>query len=56
MKYDPEKHHRHSIRLKDYDYTQASAYFVTVCTWGRECLFGEVMDGEMRLDLIFGTA
>jgi hypothetical protein len=50
MKYDPEKHHRHSIRLKEYDYTQVGAYFVTICTWGRECLFGEIVDGEMRLN------
>ncbi len=50
MRYNPEKHHRHSIRLKGYDYTQAGAYFITICTHGRECLFGEVVDGEMRLN------
>src|SRR3989304_1467169 len=49
MKYDPDKHHRRSIRLKGYDYTQPGAYFVTVVTWQRECLFGEVVGGEMRL-------
>jgi REP element-mobilizing transposase RayT len=37
-----DKHHRRSIRLKDYDYTQEGAYFVTLCTYQRECLFGEV--------------
>jgi hypothetical protein len=42
MNYDPEKHHRHSIRLKEYDYSQAGAYFVIVCTKDRECLFGEI--------------
>jgi putative transposase len=52
MKYDPERHHRHSIRLKGYDYTQAGAYFVTVCTKDRACLFGDVADGEMRLNQI----
>ena len=41
MKYDPDKHHRQSIRLKGYDYTQANAYFVTVCTRDRECLFDD---------------
>jgi len=46
----PQRHHRRSIRLKGYDYTQAGAYFVTVCTWNRQCLFGKVVDGEMRLD------
>ena len=48
--FDPDKHHRRSIRLPGYDYTQAGAYFVTVCTWNRECLFGDVVDGEMRLN------
>jgi REP element-mobilizing transposase RayT len=50
MKYDPNKHHRRSIRLKGYDYSQAGAYFVTIVTWQRECLFGEVVDGEMVLN------
>jgi len=47
MTYNPEIHHRRSIRLKDYDYSQAGAYFVTVCAWNRECLFGEIKNGEM---------
>ncbi len=50
MKYDPARHHRRGIRLKGYDYTQAGAYFVTLCTQERACLFGEVVDGEMRLN------
>ena len=50
MTYDPNKHHRRSIRLKGYDYTQPGAYFITICTQNRECLFGDVVDGEMRLD------
>jgi len=37
----PQKHHRRSIRLEGYDYTQPGAYFVTVVTWRRESLFGE---------------
>jgi REP element-mobilizing transposase RayT len=49
MRRDPEVHHRRSIRLKGYDYRQAGAYFVTICAWHRECLFGQVLDGEMRL-------
>lgn len=49
-KFDPQKHHRRSIRLKGYDYTQNGAYFVTIVTWRRECLFGEVVNGEMMLD------
>lgn len=50
MTFNPDIHHRHSIRLKDYDYTQAGAYFVTICTWQRECLFGEIADGAMVLN------
>jgi len=49
MKYDPEKHHRRSVRLKGYDYEQSGAYFVTVVTQARACLFGEIADGETRL-------
>jgi len=36
MRYDPEKHHRCSLRLKGYDYSQPGAYFVTTCLQGRE--------------------
>lgn len=50
MRYDPDKHHRRSIRLHGYDYAQAGAYFVTICTQNRECLFGDIEDGEMRLN------
>ena len=50
MKYDAKKHHRRSIRLDGYGYSKAGAYFVTICTKNRECLFGEIVDGEMRLN------
>ncbi|MGI6638719.1 MAG: transposase [Desulfobulbus sp.] len=50
MKYDSRIHHRRSIRLRGYDYSQAGAYFVTVCTRNRECLFGEIINGEMQLN------
>ncbi len=49
-KFDPQKHHRKSIRLKDYDYSQEGAYYVTIVTYHRDCLFGEVMNGEMILN------
>ena len=42
--------HRKSIRLKDYDYSQAGAYFVTICTNDKGCAFGEINDGEMHLN------
>ncbi len=51
MKYDPQKHHRRSIRLRGFDYAQTGAYFVTIVTLGRECLLGEIVDGEMRLNV-----
>lgn len=44
---DAEGHHRHSIRLKAFDYGQAGAYFVTIVTHERETLFGSVFDGAM---------
>lgn len=50
MIYKRDIHHRRSIRLKDYDYTQVGAYFVTICAWQRECLFGEVAAGKMLLN------
>jgi REP-associated tyrosine transposase len=42
-------HRRRSLRLKGYDYGMAGAYFVTICTQDRACLFGDVVDGAMRL-------
>lgn len=50
MRYDPAEHHRRSLRLKGYDYSQPGAYFVTVVTQGHACLFGEVVDGRMWLN------
>ena len=41
---------RKSPRLAGYDYTQSGAYFVTICTFQREHLFGDILDGEMRLN------
>ncbi len=52
--YNPDIHKRRSIRLKGYDYSQAGAYFVTICTKDRECLFGDITNGEMQLN-IMGT-
>jgi len=41
---------RQSLRLRNYDYSRAGAYFITVCTHGRELLFGDVIDSEMELN------
>jgi REP element-mobilizing transposase RayT len=48
--YDPEIHHRRSIRMRGYDYAQPGAYFVTVCTQDNRHLFGDVVEGQMRLN------
>ncbi len=50
MRYDPNKHHRRSIRLKGFDYAQENAYFVTICTQNGTCLFGEIMNEQMQLN------
>jgi putative transposase len=49
-RFDPQKHHRRSIRLKGYDYSSEGAYYVTIVTQGRECLFGEIIDEEMYIN------
>jgi len=49
-KFDPAIHHRRSIRLKGYDYSQAGLYFITVCVQNRECVFGNVENGKMILN------
>lgn len=50
LKYDPEVRHRRSIRLTGFDYAKTGAYFITVCAQNRECLFGDVIEGEMQLN------
>ncbi len=52
MKYDPKIHHRKSIRLKNYDYSQAGLYFITICTQNRAHLFGEIVDSISAHDPI----
>lgn len=49
MQYDSNKHHRRSIRRKNYDYSQPGDYFVTICVQNRECLFGMVENQKMIL-------
>jgi REP element-mobilizing transposase RayT len=46
----PEQFGRRSIRMKGYDYSQAGGYYVTIVSYGREYLFGEVLDSEMRVN------
>jgi len=49
MPYDPNIHHRRSVRLQGYDYSRGGAYFVTICTQDRARLFGEVIGRQMNL-------
>jgi putative transposase len=49
-RYNPQIHHRRSIRLKGYDYAQAGFYFITICCQDRACLFGDVVNGAMQLN------
>lgn len=48
--YNPYIHHRRSVRLKDYDYSKEGLYFITICTKGRECLFGNIIEDSIILN------
>jgi putative transposase len=48
--FNPKIHHRKTIRLKGYDYSQEGFYFLTICCQNRTQLFGEIIDGKMILN------
>ncbi len=50
MNYNPDIHHRRSIRLQQYDYSEYGFYYVTLCVQNRECLFGKINNNEMFLN------
>jgi putative transposase len=50
MKHDHSRPARRSIRLKDYDYAEPGAYFVTICVSAKRFLFGRLLGGQMRLN------
>jgi REP element-mobilizing transposase RayT len=50
MKSNPPIHYRKSIRLKNYDYSMAGLYFITICTHERLPIFGNIVDGLMQLN------
>jgi putative transposase len=52
MTFVTPEYHRRSIRLNDYDCCRSGAYFVTICTHDRQCLFGNIVASEMRLSEI----
>ncbi|MEO8398774.1 MAG: transposase [Ignavibacteriaceae bacterium] len=50
MNYNPKHHHRKTIRLKEYDYSQPNWYYVTICAHKKESLFGSIHNGKMQLN------
>lgn len=50
MKFNPEVHRRRSIRLQDYDYFKAGAYFITICVQNQSCLFGKITGEKIILN------
>jgi REP element-mobilizing transposase RayT len=50
MPYNPNIHHRRSIRLKGYDYSQEGLYFITICCHDRICRFRKIESDEMILN------
>ncbi len=50
MVYNPQRHHRRSIRLKNHDYASPGGYFITICTHDREHIFGQIRNREMVLN------
>jgi len=49
MSFNPQNHHRKSLHLKYYDYSKHGAYFVTICTYQNQHLFGRIRAEEMQL-------
>jgi putative transposase len=49
MSINNPRFHRRSIRLPEYDYSQEGAYYITICTQYRKCLFGEIRNGKIAL-------
>jgi REP element-mobilizing transposase RayT len=52
MPYNPTIHNRRSIRLQGFDYSETGSYFITICTYKKEHLFGEIVNSEMKLNLL----
>jgi len=49
MGFDSQVRCRKSVRLRQHDHSSAGFYFVTICTYKRRCLFGDMVDGDLRL-------
>jgi REP element-mobilizing transposase RayT len=46
------KYHRHSLRIKNYNYSLPGAYFITVCTYRKENILGYIIDGKIELNVL----
>ena len=52
MQYNPDIHHRHCFRLKDYNYSLCGIYFITIRTNRKQRLFGEIQNRTMNLNTV----
>ncbi|WP_439290922.1 transposase [Lonepinella koalarum] len=50
MQYNPNIHHRKTIRLQHYNYAAAGSYFITICCFENQPIFGKIINGEMILN------
>jgi len=48
--FNNKDHHRRSIRLREFDYTTPGSYFITVCAFNQNLLFGKIVDGNVSLN------
>jgi REP-associated tyrosine transposase len=48
--FNPKYHHRRSIRLKEYDYTEPNWYYITICTYKKKNIFGGIIKSKMILN------
>ena len=52
MKFNPDINHRHSIRLKEYDYSKIGFYFITICTQNREKILAKIVENNVGAVLV----
>ena len=52
MKFNPDIHHRHSIRIKGYDYSKEGIYFITICTQNREKILAKIVTNNVGAGLV----
>jgi len=46
--FNPDIHHRRSIRLRGYDYSRKGLYFITICCQAGEWFFGDIITDVVR--------